>query len=254
MLLRQSVQAVVDHVRFGGRHAGRRLVEQQHARLQRRARWRFPAAAAGRRATPKRAGRHVADAHPSSRACASSRQSRHCGGSGSCARRFPSRSAIAMATLSRALVSISSVLIWWVRARPRRTRSSGLQLVDARPAERIVAGIRREQAGEQIDERGLAGAVGADQTDAGARREIEIDRLRDGKRAEALAQTADREDAARVMARRRPRDGDADCRRATLPAVPSGRLPGTARSPSAAADDEHPVERTDLGGEVLTTT
>src|ERR1700691_6735661 len=54
--------------------------------------------------------------------------------------------------------------------------------------EQDEAAARPERAGDQIDEAGLAGAVGADKRVARAGQQAEIDVARHGERAEALAQ------------------------------------------------------------------
>ena len=61
---------------------------------------------------------------------------------------------------------------------------------DVAAVEQHAAGRRRQHAGEQIDERGLAGAVGTDQRVAGAALEPEVDVARGGERAEIFAQAA----------------------------------------------------------------
>src|SRR4051812_45135859 len=59
---------------------------------------------------------------------------------------------------------------------------------DVLAAEEDAARARREGAGEHVDEGRLAGAVRPDQRMARARLEREIDPLRDGEGAEALAE------------------------------------------------------------------
>src|SRR5258706_13621301 len=58
---------------------------------------------------------------------------------------------------------------------------------DVLAAEEDAARARRERAGEQVHERGLAGAVRADEGMARAGLEREVDPLRDRERAEILA-------------------------------------------------------------------
>src|SRR5205809_1104323 len=71
------------------------------------------------------------------------------------------------------------------------TSSSTLgQLGHLDAVDQDLPGARRQPAADQFDEGGLAGAVRADQRLAGAAFEAEIDRIGDGQRAEAFAQTA----------------------------------------------------------------
>ena len=53
-------------------------------------------------------------------------------------------------------------------------------------------------ADQQAQQRGLAGAIGANQTHPGARNEIDVDRLGDDERTKVLAESADRESERRV--------------------------------------------------------
>ena len=87
----------------------------------------------------------------------------------------PLRSQIASTTDSSTVRPGNSVLIWNVRVTPRLTRSCCGKSGDALAAEEHVAGARREHAGEQIDERGLARAVGADERVARAGRQRQRD-------------------------------------------------------------------------------
>src|SRR5258708_10300254 len=62
------------------------------------------------------------------------------------------------------------------------------QMGDVLAAQQDASGARLEHAGDQIDEAGLAGAVGPDQRMAGAAFEPEVDVARHPQRAEAPAQ------------------------------------------------------------------
>ena len=104
----------------------------------------------------------------------------------------PRRSATASVTASSAFRPANSVLIWNVRASPRRTRSCGPSVGDVLAAEKNLPGIGRQHAGHQIDERGLAGAVRTDQRIARADRQIDLDIARDRQRAEGFRQSAGR--------------------------------------------------------------
>ena len=55
--------------------------------------------------------------------------------------------------------------IWKVRASPRRAAWNGRCAVTSSPLETDAAGGRPMHAGHQVDQRGLAGAVGADERD-----------------------------------------------------------------------------------------
>ena len=68
-----------------------------------------------------------------------------------------------------------SWLIWNVRDRPSRTRSFAEKAVTSRPSQKNPALGRLDHAGQEIDQRRLAGAVGADQRLPGAGRERERD-------------------------------------------------------------------------------
>jgi hypothetical protein len=67
------------------------------------------------------------------------------------------------------------------------TRISGIIFFDGETFEMDCARVGLEKAGQQIDEGGLARAVRPDQADARAAHEINIDRLRNGERAELLS-------------------------------------------------------------------
>jgi len=89
-----------------------------------------------------------------------------------------------MLTFSRTDSPRNSRLIWNVRATPSLTRSAG----DVAAGEQHAALARRQHAGEKIDERGLAGAVGADQRVARAGLKFEVDILHGPERAEIAAE------------------------------------------------------------------
>ena len=83
----------------------------------------------------------------------------------------------------------------------------GTQALDGSAVQLDGAGVGAQGAAQQVDERGLAGTVGADQSDARSRFEIEVDAARDRERAEGLAEAADGERgrAHRFDSRRRTR-------------------------------------------------
>src|SRR5580700_7730468 len=75
------------------------------------------------------------------------------------------------------------------RARDAKLHPLGLALAgDVAAGEQHAALAGRQHAGEEIDERGLAGAIGADQGVAGAGFELEVDILHGAKRAEIAAE------------------------------------------------------------------
>ena len=65
-------------------------------------------------------------------------------------------------TLSSTLSAGNGRTIWKVRAMPRRQTASGAQAVDRLAGEGDRAAVRRQRAGDHVEHRGLAGAVGAD--------------------------------------------------------------------------------------------
>jgi hypothetical protein len=67
--------------------------------------------------------------------------------------------------------------------------------------ERDGAGVRRELPGDQVEERGLAGPVGADDEPALARLDDQIDARGDAQPAERFVETADGERAQRPVLR-----------------------------------------------------
>ena len=71
---------------------------------------------------------------------------------------------------------------------PSLTRSACAVAGDVAAGQQHASARRRQHAGEQIDERGLAGAVGADQRVARAGGELEVDFLHGHERAEMAAQ------------------------------------------------------------------
>ena len=68
----------------------------------------------------------------------------------------------AMRRFSRTVSSGNTSVIWKVRAMPRHTRRAGSRPRDILAVEHDPAGARREESADQVEEGGLAGAVGAD--------------------------------------------------------------------------------------------
>jgi hypothetical protein len=69
----------------------------------------------------------------------------------------------------------------------------GAQGGDGFARQRDCPAIGREKAGQEVDERRFAGAVGPDQRDARARHEVEVDPLGGDHRTEAFRETANRQ-------------------------------------------------------------
>ena len=67
-------------------------------------------------------------------------------------------------------------MIWKVRPTPASQSWCGLRPTMLRPSSRICAGIGPEEAVEQVEDRGLAGAVGADDAEDLALRNVEARR------------------------------------------------------------------------------
>ena len=101
---------------------------------------------------------------------------------------MPSCSATARQTFSSTDSPRNSVLIWNVRPSPRRTRAACGSAVISSTAEQDAASRWRQPPGDQVDERGLARAVGADQRMARAGLEPEVDVVRHDQCTEALVQ------------------------------------------------------------------
>ena len=146
--------------------AGRRLVHQHEARPQRE-RPRDARAAARRRAGARPRGRRRARARPSRP-------------SSSSARRRASRAdapapSAATSTFSRTVSPRKRRPCWNVRASPARPRRCGGQRVMSLSAELDPPGRRQVEAGEDVDERRLAGAVRADQAEDLVGLELEVD-------------------------------------------------------------------------------
>ena len=99
---------------------------------------------------------------------------------------------------------------------PRRQMRSGASAVDALAGEGDAAGIGREGAGDQVEQRGLAGAVRADHREDRALRHLEADAVDRDQAAEALADIVDGKQRAHFGFSVSPR------RRASHGQMPSG--------------------------------
>ena len=111
--------------------------------------------------------------------------------------------------------------IWKVRPMPRRQMRVGRQAVDAFAVEADRAGVGRKHAGDHVEQRGLAGAVGTDQREDRAGRHLE-------------AHVVDREQAAKALA-----DGVDSRAAALICRAPSGRgaCDSHGQTPSGSRDD-----------------
>ncbi len=190
----QRRDRVEDQVALGRGHAGRGLVEQQDlgAGGEREGDLDQALAAVGQRRD--RLQRLLVEPEIASAARRPRRTAPRSVPSGRQKRRLePVRSPSASATLSTTLELRNSWLIWKVRARPRRARACCGRRVTSRPSRKTWPADGRERAADQVEQRGLAGAVRADQRLAAAARELEVDVRGHGEAAEALVQPARRE-------------------------------------------------------------
>ena len=90
--------------------------------------------------------------------------------------------------------------IWKLRVMPRRHAPVRRQPGDVLALEHHAAAIAGQRARDAVDQRGLAGAVRADQADALALADLQADRVERGEAAEALAEARDVEDRAQPCA------------------------------------------------------
>ena len=73
-------------------------------------------------------------------------------------------------TFSSSVISLKMRMFWKVRAMPPRVICVRLAADQARAVEADVAAGGRQQAGDEVEHGGLAGAVGADQAEDAALR------------------------------------------------------------------------------------
>ena len=149
--------------RFLRAHARHRLVEQQHARPRRQRHGDLELAVlavaqvgdddVGARRPGRRARAPRAPARAARVSLRASRQKRN---------EWPACACTASATLSSAVKSRNSEVIWNERASPSCAAPIDRQRGDVVAGEADAAGIGRDLAGELADQRGLAGAVRAD--------------------------------------------------------------------------------------------
>ena len=93
-------------------------------------------------------------------------------------------------TLSATLMSSNVTGTWKLRAMPSRACSSGVARVTSRSAKRMVPSVGVGVAGEAVEERALARAVGADQADDLAFRHVEVGAVHRAEGAERLGDAA----------------------------------------------------------------
>ena len=188
-----SSRSIVHHAGgFFRPHAGHRLVEQQQARPGGERHGDFELAVlavaepvdahvgALRRARRAPSAARAGSRKPSSRRA--SRQKRN---------EWPQCACTASATLSSAVKSRNSEVIWNERASPSRLRRWTGSAVMSPPSKRMLPPLWRDLAGQQADQRGLAGAVRADDGVQFAARDIERDGVGGDDAAEALGQALD---------------------------------------------------------------
>ena len=142
------------------------------------------------------------------------------------ARRAPStsdrRSSAPTMTLSSTVSAGNGRTIWKVRPMPRRQTASGVSPSMRSPPKRDRAVVRREHAGDHVEQRGLAGAVRPDHREDLALRHVEADvgRRRAGRGSASLTPSTSRSALMSVSASRgspsRAREPAARCR----PAAP----------------------------------
>ena len=159
---------------FGDAEPGHRLVEQQQLRLGRERHRELELAllAMASCAPARRRDRRARRA--SSAACAGVAQAALLRALREEAERVAACACTASATLSAAVKSSSSEVIWNERASPS-ARGARPAARDVAAAERDAAGMRREMPGELADQRGLAGAVRTDDRVDLARGDVERD-------------------------------------------------------------------------------
>ena len=227
---RQRGHGLQQFLALARRHAGHRLVEQQHARLagQRNRDLQQPALAVGQVLGPLVASRRSGGTAP---ATARNARPRPCLAPAPATSGRPLRGAATppWPAFPAASCASNSWLIWKVRTMPRRTRWCGARLRDVLAFERDAAGGGLQHAGQQVDQRGLAGAVGADQRVARAARDVQADVVGGGDAAEALDQALglqdDRRSCGTALARRTRSTAASAARGPPAPAPP-----GTGRS------------------------
>ena len=179
-----------DHaLRFLDAHAGHRLVEQQQPRI---ARQRHGDLELALLAVAERGGRRVGARGEADLVEAASRRLAQALRRGATSARkrkeWPAWACTASATLSSAVNSRSTEVIWKERAEAEPHAGMHRQMGDVAAGEVDGAGVGREVAGELADQRGLAGAVGADQGVDLARPHVDRDVVGGDQAAEALDQ------------------------------------------------------------------
>ena len=95
-----------------------------------------------------------------------------------------------MRTFSSTVRCGNTAEIWNERTMPRRATSAGAVAVMSWPLKRIVPARGRQELGQQVEEGGLAGAVGADQGVDGAAPDLEVDVVHGHEALEFLREAA----------------------------------------------------------------
>ena len=177
-------------LRFGEAHARHRLVEQQQLRLrgERHRHFELPPLA-----VRQRCDRHVGLgsrgrlASSASRACATSAASAASGRQNE--KLCPACACTASMTLISTLNSGNTDVIWYERPMPSSARRYTGSCVMSRPSKRMLPASGTSSPDELVDQRRLAGAVGADHRVHFARLDGEVDAVGRGEAAEALDET-----------------------------------------------------------------
>ena len=173
-------------------HAGGRLVEQEQLGVerQREGQLQGPLLAVGeaiRPAAPARSARPTWSSSSRARSAELAASAWPTARTGSRAR---SATAGRARRARRRLSWSNRLVIWKDRATPRWAICSGCSPVMSCAANRIWPERRREEAGEQVEQRGLAGAVGADQRVHAALGDAQVDVGDGAEAAELLGQRA----------------------------------------------------------------
>src|SRR5579872_1509267 len=187
-VLRQLIDGIEDDVAFGARYAGGRFVEQQHIRFQADGDGELDEALAAIGQFRYAVARHVGKLEHLQQpprlvddvGSLSGRITHRSGGAGAFGHRHAD--ILEYGQPAKQPIDLKG-------ARDAELDALGLHgRGDVAAGQQHASLTRRQHAGEQIDERGLAGAVGADQRVPRAGGELEVDALHGVQRAEMAAQ------------------------------------------------------------------
>ena len=202
---RDALDDGADAFALGGGEAGQRLVEQQHARRggERHAHVEQALAAIGQHAGFGLLDAGEAEIADGGVGLVVDRLDRQRIGDGIEARGC--RACTASRIFSPTLSAGNRLVIWNERPMPARAISSGVWPAIGWPSSDTVAFVGRKHARQQVERRGLAGAVGADQRVQGAVGDRDVDALYRLDAAETLDDVAGRQHRA-VDVGRRPQE------------------------------------------------